>query len=164
LIQPWLEGVFKGLPGESRVSNGHFAMFTQRNNVTGPEIPADVWEHSVFPGDQVVMSVRTAGVTQKGHCQRCGQMLSSPPAMPDWSECLGCDRWLYRVLHPSSLWARRHGSAHHDEVTSEGAFHIDWNDCDDGHEFRCRDNAFKRRHWYYSDLERVARARRELFE
>jgi len=86
LIQPWLEGVFKGLPGESRVSNGHFAMFTQRNNVTGPEIPADVWEHSVFPGDQVVMSVRTAGVTQKGHCQRCGQMLSSPPAMPDWSE------------------------------------------------------------------------------
>ena len=70
---------------------------------------------------------------------------------------LGCDRWLYRVLHLSSLWARRHGSAHHDEVTSEGAFHIDWNDCDDGHEFRCRDNAFKRGHWYYSDLERVAR-------
>ena len=88
LIQPWLESVFKNLPGESRVSNGHFAMFAQRNNVTGPEILADAWERSVFPGDHVVMSLRTAGaeVMLKGQCQRCGHVTSSPPGMIDWSE------------------------------------------------------------------------------
>jgi hypothetical protein len=85
LVQPWLESAFKGLPGEARVRNGDFALFAQRRGRTGSLISADEWEHSVFPGDQIVMSIRSrlCGGTV---CLRCGHVLSFLPGRGTWNE------------------------------------------------------------------------------
>jgi hypothetical protein len=85
LVQPWLERAFRGLPGESRVRDGEFALFAQRGGRTGSRILADDWERSVFPGDQIVMSMRTRRA-QKAECQRCGRVFSSLLKAKTWSE------------------------------------------------------------------------------
>jgi hypothetical protein len=85
LVQPWLERAFRSLPGESRVRDGEFALFAQRGGRTGSRILADDWERSVFPGDQIVMSMRTRRA-QKAECQRCGRVLPSLLKAKTWSE------------------------------------------------------------------------------
>jgi len=95
LVQPWLESTFKGLPGESRVKRGEFALFTQLGKRTGPEIPLDRWESAVFPGDQVVMSV-LAFEMEIDECQRCKAVLPLP------SISAGGIKWLVR--RPLAQW------------------------------------------------------------
>jgi hypothetical protein len=76
LVQPWLEHVFKGSPGESRVHQGHFALFEYKNNKPGQEIYKRAWERSVFPGDEFVMSMRTVKLKDT-KCQICGGQIKS---------------------------------------------------------------------------------------
>jgi hypothetical protein len=63
IVQPWLERAFLGLPGESRVRRGAYSLFAQSRIRTGPQILADEWERSLFPGNRIVMSMRAISVT-----------------------------------------------------------------------------------------------------
>jgi hypothetical protein len=77
LLEPWLQRSFQNLPGESRVARGEFAMFKQFKNRTGPEILINQWEHSVFAGDEVVMSMLVFLNGFNSQCRRCSTSL--PP-------------------------------------------------------------------------------------
>jgi hypothetical protein len=87
LVQPWLEHVFKGSPGESRVRQGHFALFEYKNNKPGQKIYTPGWERSVFPGDEFVMSMLTVRMKDT-KCQLCdGQIKSFQPrkiSLAEW--------------------------------------------------------------------------------
>jgi hypothetical protein len=72
LLEPWLQRSFQNLPGESRVARGEFAMFKQFKNRTGPEILINQWEHSVFAGDEIVMSMLVNFGSSEAQCRRCG--------------------------------------------------------------------------------------------
>lgn len=63
---------FAGLPGESRVIRGDFAMFKQYGNRTGPQIPIEQWKRCVFADDRVVMSMLVRSGSTKGNCRKCG--------------------------------------------------------------------------------------------
>jgi hypothetical protein len=75
LLEPWLQRSFQNLPGESCVARGEFAMFKQFKNRTGPEIPINQWEHSVFAGDEIFMSMLVNFDSSEAQCRRCGTSL-----------------------------------------------------------------------------------------
>jgi hypothetical protein len=85
MVQPWLERVFRGLPGESRVRRGDFALHAQFSNRKGPEIPTYEWERSVFPGARIVMSILCAKADYC-ECERCGGVISFQPSTTAWTE------------------------------------------------------------------------------
>jgi hypothetical protein len=85
LFQPWLEGSFKDLPGESRVRRGDFAMFVPMRDRTAPVLRGEHWKRSVFPGDRVVMSMLSTR-TFWDRCTRCGHVMSVQVATRDWIE------------------------------------------------------------------------------
>lgn len=85
LVQPWLESTFKDLPGESRVRRGEFEMFVATRNGTVPVIRGESWKRSVFPGDQVVMSMQTF-MMKRNKCTRCGHAIPYQVGKRDWVE------------------------------------------------------------------------------
>jgi hypothetical protein len=78
ILKLWLRREFESLPGEGRVARGDFLVFKQfSNNFIDPIHPFD-WERSVFPGDQVVMSmnvIRPEGEGTRSDYGRCGVRL-----------------------------------------------------------------------------------------
>jgi len=83
LVQPWLDAVFRDLPGESRVRRGDFAMFVKTGAEVGPQVSADGWDHSVFPGDRIVMSMGTR-TAMPNDCQRCGFGRTQSSVLRHW--------------------------------------------------------------------------------
>jgi hypothetical protein len=64
MVKGWLETVFQGLPGESLVHRGQFALFTRKKIKTGTG--AGEWEDCVFSGDVVLMVMRSRKRQQFG--------------------------------------------------------------------------------------------------
>lgn len=84
MCQTWLNNTFRGMPGESRVKRGAFAMFKQYARSTGPEITIEEWKRVVCPGDRVVMSVLVESRGRQNACRRCGAKVPNETSNAEW--------------------------------------------------------------------------------
>jgi hypothetical protein len=81
-----LQCEFKGLPGESHISETKFGLFRAAKRPQDQVmISFDQWEHSVFPGDQLLMSIDVEQL-DPNECPSCGCALREMSLNPVFSE------------------------------------------------------------------------------
>jgi hypothetical protein len=86
ILDPWLRREFETCPGKSRVARGDFAIFKQFSSKVGTQIHPSDWERSVFPGDQVVMSIQvTSHRLLFAKCGRCRARLPDGRDYTEWN-------------------------------------------------------------------------------
>jgi hypothetical protein len=82
-----LQCEFRGLPGESHISQNMFGLFrAAKKPMNEVLIPFDQWERSVFPGDRVVMSIDVDSF-DPDKCPSCGcalREISLTPVFSKW--------------------------------------------------------------------------------
>ena len=84
LLRAWLQGTFQGLPGQSRVLRGDFALFKSSEDKVGSRVPPNEWECSVFAGDCIVMSILVRPQSKRDACWRCRSVLAAENDSNAW--------------------------------------------------------------------------------
>ena len=65
-----LKHTFKGLPGEKYISQNRY--YLRRSGLGHRRLGPGTWDHNVFPGTKVQMTVPVAGSQSAMSCARCG--------------------------------------------------------------------------------------------
>ena len=65
-----LKHTFKGLPGEKYISQNRY--YLRRSGLGHRRLGPGTWDHNVFPGTKVQMTIPVPGSQRKVSCARCG--------------------------------------------------------------------------------------------